>query len=91
MGQYFGTSQNGIDDKQSGTKGVYLYLYCCCEFFGVFRGNEGKLFNSDLYFQDIFNKYDFAKCLNFMLCIAYWFILDLCMVIYLFIFSFVDL
>ena len=23
MGQYFGTSQNGIEDKQSGTEGVY--------------------------------------------------------------------
>ena len=27
MGQYFGTSQNGIEDKQSGTEGVYIYLF----------------------------------------------------------------
>ena len=70
---------------------LYLYPYCYCQFFGVFRGDEVKLFDSDLYFQDFFfNKYNFAKCLIFMLCIAHWFILDLCMIIYLF-FSFADL
>ena len=27
MGQYFGTSQNGIEDKQSGTEGVQIIFY----------------------------------------------------------------
>ena len=26
-GQYFGTFQNGIEDKKSGTEGVYIYIY----------------------------------------------------------------
>ena len=26
MGQYFGTSQNGIEDKQSGTEGVFFLM-----------------------------------------------------------------
>ena len=27
IGQYFGTSQNEIEDKKNGTEGVYDYLF----------------------------------------------------------------
>ena len=65
MGQYFGTSQNGIEDKQSGTEGVqckriiFFFLFSFSFFF--FWVKNDNFHSKDYKLVDIY--------LNFIICL----------------------